>query len=192
MNCTKGTHESQKENLTAEKGVWKDRASDGLLMIHASAVHIWSTSGRVHKLQALGSGHEDPEWCGECQVACIDKHTCIDKSEPKSMYWKSYREHRHTIAGKEIVSDIKQGICGFSYLNYSFNVLISQIDNLGLYNWFRHIYFTWYLISCSCMPVLMTRFLIYAFSEFESSRHLQIWFDVDIQFWSVACWCVDC
>jgi len=27
-------------------------------------------------------------------------------------------------------------------LDYSFDVLISQIDNLHLYNWFCHFYFT--------------------------------------------------
>ena len=40
INCTKGTHESQKENSIAEQGAWKDRASDGLSMIHASATHL--------------------------------------------------------------------------------------------------------------------------------------------------------
>jgi len=37
-------------------------------------------------------------------------------------------------------------IWAFSYLDYSFDVLISLIRNLGLYNWFYHIYHTWYLI----------------------------------------------
>jgi len=37
-------------------------------------------------------------------VACRDKYTFIDKSESKSMYWNSCREHRHTEAGKEKVS----------------------------------------------------------------------------------------
>jgi len=53
-------------------------------------------------------------------------------------------------------------IWGFSYLDYSFDVLTSQIDNLGLYNWFYHIYFTCYLFTCSCMLMLMTRFSIHA------------------------------
>jgi len=38
------------------------------------------------------------------------------------------------------------------------NVLISQIGNLGLYNWFYHIYFTWCLIACSSVPLHTTRF----------------------------------
>ena len=38
---------------------------------------------------------------------------------------------------------------GFSYLDYSFDVLISRIGNVGLYNWFHHSYFTYCLISCS-------------------------------------------
>jgi len=53
-------------------------------MIHAFV----AASGRIHKLQAAKCGHEDPgesefpnEWCCECQVACKDKHTCIDKFE---------------------------------------------------------------------------------------------------------------
>ena len=39
----------------------------------------------------------------------------------------------------------------FSCLDYFFNVLISWIYNLSLYNWFCHICITWYLISCSCV-----------------------------------------
>ena len=39
----------------------------------------------------------------------------------------------------------------FSCLDYSFDVLISQIGILGLYNWFCHIYFTWCLTACSCV-----------------------------------------
>jgi len=54
-------------------------------------------------------------------------------------------------------------IWGFSYLDYSFNVLISRIRNLSLYNWFYHIYFTWCLITCSCVFMLTTRFSIHAF-----------------------------
>ena len=63
-------------------------ASDGLPMIHASVAHLWSATRRIHKLQALKSGHADlgeselpNEWCGECQVACRNKHACINKSE---------------------------------------------------------------------------------------------------------------
>jgi len=61
MNCTKGAHESQRENSRAEQGAWKDRASDGLLMIHAYVAYLWSATGRIYKLQAPGSEHEDLE-----------------------------------------------------------------------------------------------------------------------------------
>jgi len=44
-------------------------------------------------IPALGSEHAGPgesESClislDECQVACRDKHTCIDKSNSESMY----------------------------------------------------------------------------------------------------------
>jgi len=50
----------------------------------------------------------------------------------------------------------------FPCLDNSFDVLISRIGNLGLYNWFFHIYFTCCLITCSCMPVLTTWFSIHA------------------------------
>jgi len=40
-------------------------------------------------------------------------------------------------------------IWGFPYLDYSFDVLISRIGNVGLYNWFSCSYFTYCLISCS-------------------------------------------
>ena len=60
MNGTKDAHESQRKNSRAEQGAWKDRASDGLLMIHATAVHLWLVTGRIHKLQALEFEHEDP------------------------------------------------------------------------------------------------------------------------------------
>jgi len=54
-------------------------------------------------------------------------------------------------------------IWGFSCLDYSFNVLILRINNLGLYNWFCHIYFTYCLIVCYSMLVLTTRFSMHAF-----------------------------
>ena len=48
------------------------------------------------------------EWCGKCQVACIDKHTCIDKSELKSMYWKLCHVHRHTGADNKTSSEVNR------------------------------------------------------------------------------------
>jgi len=59
VNSKKGAHEPQKENSRAEQGGWKV-ASDGPPMIHATAVHLWPATGRIHKLQASGSEHEDP------------------------------------------------------------------------------------------------------------------------------------
>jgi len=53
-------------------------------------------------------------------------------------------------------------IWGFPCLDYSFDVLISRIGNLGLYNWFYNIYFTCYLFTCSFMLMLTTRFSIHA------------------------------
>ena len=53
-------------------------------------------------------------------------------------------------------------IRGFSCLDYSFDALILQIGNLGLYNWFYNIYFTCYLLTCSCIPVLTIRFSMHA------------------------------
>jgi len=50
----------------------------------------------------------------------------------------------------------------FSCLDYSFDVLISYISNLGLYNGFFHIYFTWCLIACPWVFVLMIQFSIHA------------------------------
>jgi len=47
-------------------------------------------------------------------------------------------------------------IWGFSCLDYSFDVLTSQIGNLGLYNWFYHIYLL--LFTYSYMLMLTIRF----------------------------------
>jgi len=88
MNSTKGTHELQKENSRDAQGAWKDRDSNGLPMIHATTALLWLETRRIHKLQILRSEHEDPgeselpnEWWCECQMACRDKHMCIDKSK---------------------------------------------------------------------------------------------------------------
>ena len=43
----------QLENSRDGQGAWKDRALDGLLMIHASAMHLWLPTGRIHKLRDL-------------------------------------------------------------------------------------------------------------------------------------------
>ena len=46
------------------------------------------------------------------------------------------------------------------YLDYSFDVLISQIGNVGLYNSFCCSYLTYCLISCSYM-LIFTKHLLY-------------------------------
>ena len=70
-------------------------------------------------------------------------------------------------------------IWGFSYLNYSFDILISWISNMSLYNWFYHICFTYYIIASLCVSVLTTRFSTHAFPfgfidtrELVCARHL--------------------
>jgi len=40
MNSTKGAHDSQKDKSRVEQRALKDRASDGLPMIHASTAHL--------------------------------------------------------------------------------------------------------------------------------------------------------
>jgi len=40
MKSIKDAHKSEEKNSRAEQGAWKDRASDGLLMIQASAVRL--------------------------------------------------------------------------------------------------------------------------------------------------------
>ena len=71
MNGTKGgkTRESSRR-------AWKDRALDGLSMIYASATHLWLATERIHKLQTLKPGHEDPgeselpsKWWCKCLLA---------------------------------------------------------------------------------------------------------------------------
>jgi len=76
-----------RKTLEPNKGAWKDGALDDLLEIHATAALLWSSTGRIHTLQAPKPGHEDPEeselpgewWC-KSQMASMDKHMCIDKS----------------------------------------------------------------------------------------------------------------
>ena len=78
----------RRKNSRDEQGAWKYRASDGMSLIHAFTTYLWSATGRIHKLQSseiwLWGPEESKlpnEWCGECQVACRDMHTCIDKSK---------------------------------------------------------------------------------------------------------------
>ena len=48
-------------------------------------------------------------------------------------------------------------------MDYSFDILTSRISYLGLYNWFYYIYFNCYLLTCSCIHVLMIQFLIHTY-----------------------------
>ena len=93
MNNTKGAHELQKENSRDEQGVWKDKAPDrsGADPRHhycATLITKKSTAVQAPRSEHVGLGESELlyEWQDECQVACINKHTCINKSESKSMY----------------------------------------------------------------------------------------------------------
>ena len=60
MNVTNGAHELQQENSRDAQGARKDRAPDGLPVIHATATPLRSATGRIHRLQTPRPGHEDP------------------------------------------------------------------------------------------------------------------------------------
>ena len=60
MNCTNSAHEITEGKLKRRAGAWKDRVLDGLSVIHATAVPLWSATGRIYKLQTLRPGHEYP------------------------------------------------------------------------------------------------------------------------------------
>jgi len=49
MNSTNNAHEFTERKL---RGTWKDRASDGLLEIHATAALLRSATRRIQTLQA--------------------------------------------------------------------------------------------------------------------------------------------
>ena len=49
MNSTNNAHEFTERKL---RGAWKDRASDGLLEIHATAALLRSATRRIQTLQA--------------------------------------------------------------------------------------------------------------------------------------------
>ena len=62
----------KRKTREAHRGAWKDRASDGLLRIHASAAPLWSATGGTHTLQAPWPGHEDPGESDETPQASGD------------------------------------------------------------------------------------------------------------------------
>ena len=49
----------KKKTREPNRRAWKERALDGLLMIHAFTAYLCSATGRIHKLQTSGSGHAD-------------------------------------------------------------------------------------------------------------------------------------
>ena len=61
MNITIGAHELKQGNIEPSMRGLKERALNGLPIIHASVVPVWSATGIIHKLQALRSGHASSE-----------------------------------------------------------------------------------------------------------------------------------
>ena len=91
------------------RGPGRIRSRTGLPLIHyASAAPLWSTGCPSRfklwdlNMQIQGSQNLPNEWCDECRVACIDKNTCIDKSESKtcienrvvSTYTRTWKRHQ--------------------------------------------------------------------------------------------------
>ena len=64
-------------------------------------------------------------------------------------------------------------IWGFSCLDYSFDVLISRIGNVGLYNWFTCSCFTYCFISCSYV-LIFTIHLFYTCVTTWYARNLAL------------------
>ena len=81
MNSTKSIHKLAKKNSRDEQRAWKELTLDGLMMIYASAVHLWSAIGRVYKHQALRSWHADP---GESETLPMN-----DEMRAKRRTWTS-------------------------------------------------------------------------------------------------------
>ena len=77
----------RRKTRETRREAWKDRASDGLLEIHATATLLRSVTGRIHKLQLRDldiriQGSQNSSASGDANAKWrIDKHTCIDKSE---------------------------------------------------------------------------------------------------------------
>jgi len=91
MNCTTDCSRVTKEKLERRTGGLEGKglrwSVDDPRFCYASLI-----SNRENlQLQDLGSRHVDlgeselpNEWCDECQVACRDKHMCIDKFKLKA------------------------------------------------------------------------------------------------------------
>ena len=59
MNSKMEAQSHNRKTLEPNKRAWKDGALDDLPVIHTTAAHLRSATGRIHKLQAPRSGHED-------------------------------------------------------------------------------------------------------------------------------------
>ena len=113
----------------------KDRALD------RSTADLWCRryailiTRKFITVQAPISEYADPgeelpnEWQYKCQLACIDKHMCIDKFESKSMYWKSCREHMDTRAGNEAASKVNMKKISYISQNYLSVRLVHRRNN---------------------------------------------------------------
>ena len=112
MNSTKMLTSYKRKTRKTSRGpgrIGLGRSSaDPKLYRCATLITRKSTAVQVPRSEHAGPRESElpNEWCGEYQVVCIDKHTYIDKSESKSMYWKSCHERRHTGAGNETSREV--------------------------------------------------------------------------------------
>ena len=88
MNSTKDDHELQKKTRETSRGPGRIGLQTGQPLIHyATAAQLISTGSPPRsKLQDLnmqiqGCQKQPNEWQDESQVACKDRHMCIDKFE---------------------------------------------------------------------------------------------------------------
>ena len=102
--CTRVAKEKLERRVGGLEG-WGSRRSANDLWFFCASLLSNRKNSRSEDVSP-GESELPNEWCGECQVVYRDKHTCIDKSESRRMYWKSCNEHRHTGAGKEKTSKI--------------------------------------------------------------------------------------
>jgi len=139
MNSTQCTHELQKENWRDEQGAWKDGASDWSTADPWCYRYAALIARKSHVVQALRSEHAGPgeselhnKWKDECQLACIERHTCIDKFKEKSLYRKLCRDHRHIGVYSETsrnVSNTNVDNTNYTSLDFGFIGLIRRGDN---------------------------------------------------------------
>jgi len=92
MNSIKDAHELQKKNSRdgqgpGRKGLWRS-TTDPWRYRCVTMITKKSTTVQAQRSEHTGPWESElpNKWYDECQVACRDKHTCIDKFESKSMY----------------------------------------------------------------------------------------------------------